>query len=88
MCVFRKSLFLGGYWWITDLHTVHPLKAKITDKIAAYLPVSILAKILLAHLRNASSTFSPVRALASMNINSGLLEKNGYLNIQFNADAG
>nr|CAD7264550.1 unnamed protein product [Timema shepardi] len=33
-------------------------------------PVSILAKIVLEHFRNASSTFSPVLALVSKNINS------------------
>ena len=42
--------------------------------INIYLPVSILANIDLAHFKKASSTFSPVRADASKNINS-VIEK-------------
>ena len=34
------------------------------------IPDSIFVKILRAHLRNVSSTFSPVKALVSRNINS------------------
>jgi len=39
-------------------------------KAELYIPVSILARIVLEHLRKDSSTFSPVFALDSRKINS------------------
>lgn len=45
-------------------------------------PVSILAKIVLEHFKNASSTFSPVFALVSRNISSGNNNNNCYTGLQ------
>jgi hypothetical protein len=44
------------------------------------IPVSIFARIVLEHFRNASSTFSPVLALVSRNISSVKKQKSNAMN--------
>ena len=46
------------------------------------IPVSILLRIVLEHFKKASSTFSPVKALVSKNINSKIQtwENMGFFN--------
>lgn len=46
--------------------------------LSALLPDSILFRMVLAHLKKASSTFSPVKALVSRNINSARFERDRH----------
>jgi len=51
------------------LSAISPEQHKVP---ATSLPVSILPRMVLEHFKKASSTFSPVRALVSKNINSAV----------------
>lgn len=61
----RPDMFLGAHRTLPFARLPHLSESRWAS------PESILLRMVRAHLRKASSTFSPVRALVSRNISSG-----------------